>query len=933
MNVRKFISCIFSCVFSTIVIAQNFGGTPAKVKWQEVKTKTARIIFPKGYDTVGLRISSIVQNIQEQNEHPLGNKNHIIDIVIHPYSNVSNAFVKLAPFESEFYLHPPSDALSNGAISWEDQLSIHEYRHVQQYNNFNTGLSKVSGILFGENARALANAASVPDWFFEGDAVYNETYLSHEGRGRLPDFLEGFRQIFADRLTYSYATLRNGSFQKFIPDHYALGYMLTAYGYEKYDPDFWKNVTQDAAAFRPLLYPFQGAIKKYAGISFNQFTQNAFSFYRDKMITGLNEKSFTWLTGMGKKNITNYLFPYTTKNNEIIVLKNSSTKIPAFYLIGRDGHETKIAVNDISQESYFSYNNDQIIYSFSQSDIRYADRDFTGMKIIEVPSGKTKMLLQHTHYFTPDISHDGKKIIAIQIPKALTTEIHLLDTKGNILKQFQKTGIRFSFPKFSRDDQFIYVLSRNKAGEMGLDKLNISTGSFENILPLARRVLGNPVISGDTILFTCAHDQTQETWAFDDRSKKIFKTGLNGHLITQSTIIPNGHLVSTIFTSNGYRLVDILPAWEEILPQDTLKGLYVQLPFRKKENEFLQNVPVLTDAVFSYNKWIHPFHFHSWNPFINSPEYSFNVYGQNILNTIQSTLAYTFNADEKSHKLGMNEIYGGWFVQPFFGVDQTWHRSTQISADTILSWNELNMYGGLRLPLNFSGGKQYRYVETNLTLHHNSIKWTGKAKNKYSNDQFPFLQYHITYRSSIQQAKKQIYPHLAEYLSFQYAHSISHVNARQLNIQAQLFLPGLFSTHSLVLSASLQNHDTLGNYLFSNQFVAARGYNAYPFARNWKVGVTYHFPILYPDAGFNNIVYFLRIRGALFFDDSGGGGIHKNTQYKFRSAGGEIYFDTKWWNQQAVTFGIRYSYLLDNQTSQQRPHQWELILPVNLWGK
>jgi hypothetical protein len=31
------------------------------------------------------------------------------------------------------------------------------------------------------------------------------------------------------------------------------------------------------------------------------------------------------------------------------------------------------------------------------------------------------------------------------------------------------------------------------------------------------------------------------------------------------------------------------------------------------------------------------------------------------------------------------------------------------------------------------------------------------------------------------------------------------------------------------------------------------------------------------------------------------------------SVGGEIYFDTKWWNQYPLSFGFRYSYLLDNE--------------------
>jgi hypothetical protein len=51
----------------------------------------------------------------------------------------------------------------------------------------------------------------------------------------------------------------------------------------------------------------------------------------------------------------------------------------------------------------------------------------------------------------------------------------------------------------------------------------------------------------------------------------------------------------------------------------------------------------------------------------------------------------------------------------------------------------------------------------------------------------------------------------------------------------------------------------------------------------------------------------------------------------FNSAGTELYFDTRWWNQLPVSFGIRYSRLLqpDWQPGTGR-NRWEIILPVNL---
>jgi hypothetical protein len=53
----------------------------------------------------------------------------------------------------------------------------------------------------------------------------------------------------------------------------------------------------------------------------------------------------------------------------------------------------------------------------------------------------------------------------------------------------------------------------------------------------------------------------------------------------------------------------------------------------------------------------------------------------------------------------------------------------------------------------------------------------------------------------------------------------------------------------------------------------------------------------------------------------------------FRSYGTEVFFDTKWWNQLPVSFGIRYSRLIDPDFEGRGPNQWEFILPLNLLGK
>lgn len=929
MDYKKIICYLLCCLVIPRLHAQNFGAVPNDIHWRQLQSPTARIIFPNGYDSTANRIAIITEALYQHRRDSIGSFHQPVSILLHPFTTVSNGFVALAPFRSEFFLHPPSQALENGALYWPDQLALHEYRHVQQYESFNTGLSKLAGILFGENARSLANAAAVPDWFFEGDAVYNEIFYSAEGRGRLPAFLDGMQQIIQAGNPPTYAVLRNGSFKKYTPNHYQLGYVLTAYGYATYGADFWSKVSREAASFRPLFYPFQGAVKKYAGIPFKQFVQDAFRFYQDTREKDTMSTTLQWLTSTRKHDVVDYRFPYPGENGSMIVLKNSYKKIPAFFKIDKNGQEHFIQQNLISGESYFSYRAGKIITGFDVPDIRYAYKRFTGIKTIDVETGEAKTILRKAPLFTPDISPDQKQIVAIEMPSYMQTNLVVLNENGEMINRYAaEPDIYFSYPKFSADGQSVYVIIKNDQGEMGIQLINKLSGKATTILPVQKRILGNPVVQGDTLLVICAHDAEQEVWAITGTT--CFKAAIHGHQVYQAMLSGKGDLVISTFTLQGYRLASVAPAWQAITAADTLRPIIIQPVLTQKENDLLENLSPQNFLTTKYNKFTHPFHFHSWNPVLDDPEYSFYLYGQDLLNIQQSQLYYTYNANEQSHTIGFSDIYGGWVLQPFLQVTQSWDRQATYRADTVFSWNESNVGVGWQLPLNFSGSRQYRALTATIAFHFNAVQWTGMAKDLLKNYNLNYLQYRLEYKAASQQARQQIYPPWAQYFSFQYVATNGGEYARQWNLNARLFLPGIVSTHSLVLSTAIQHTDSRQQYFFSNNFQPARGYTAYRLPLNAQAGATYHFPLVYPDWGFGQIVFFSRIRAAVFYDQ-GWGKSYTQQRFTFRSFGVEMYLDTKWWNQQPVTVGLRYSRLLDAAPFNLQPNQWEVIMPVKLF--
>ena len=74
--------------------------------------------------------------------------------------------------------------------------------------------------------------------------------------------------------------LRSGSLKDYTPDHYELGYQLVAYGNQQYGTNFWQKVTTDAVNFKGLLYPFNKAVAKYSGTSYQQFRQGALHYFK-----------------------------------------------------------------------------------------------------------------------------------------------------------------------------------------------------------------------------------------------------------------------------------------------------------------------------------------------------------------------------------------------------------------------------------------------------------------------------------------------------------------------------------------------------------------------------------------------------------------------------------------------------------------------------
>ena len=176
----------------------------------QVNTNSSRVIFPKGLDSQAQRISNTVSLLDTTTLYSIGNKSRKWNIVLLNQTTEANAYVRLAPVISELYMVPPQNSFANGSLRWDDNLIIHENRHMQQFSNFNHGFTKVFSFFLGQEGQLLANGLTIPDYFFEGDAVWQETLVSKQGRGRMPSFFNGMKALWLADKKYNWMQLRNG---------------------------------------------------------------------------------------------------------------------------------------------------------------------------------------------------------------------------------------------------------------------------------------------------------------------------------------------------------------------------------------------------------------------------------------------------------------------------------------------------------------------------------------------------------------------------------------------------------------------------------------------------------------------------------------------------------------------------------------------------
>ena len=918
--------------------AQTFGGHPPDLRWQQINTPNVRVIFPEGMEAPAERTANLINFIHENNLRSVGEQTEKIDLVIQNQTVIPNGFVTVAPFRSEFFATPPQDPSLLGSLDWIDVLTIHEYRHVLQFSNADRGFTTFLRALFGEQGWGAAAVLSIPDWYWEGDAVVAETALTNAGRGRMPAFTLEQRAILLNGRKYSYMKARNGSWKDMLPNHYTLGYSLCKYGREQFGNDIWKDVFRDGASYRSIIYPFSGAFKRHTGIR----TPKLYELTYDSLATAwkaeqrqLSPTHFTKINKGKKRKVTNYAYPRQVSDGSIVCVKKSFDKISTLVAISPNGDERRLTTQGIVIDNYISVVSDKIAWSEIETHPRWGNVYYSAIVTYDYRTGQKNRLTSKSKYFSPAYSHSGDKIAVVHISENQQNEIRILDAAtGDVLERLPNPSNHFlMYPQWTDDDRALIFIDK-KNGEMALLRHDIAEGKTIPLTAYTAHVLNTPFVSGNQVFFSASFSGIDNIYAVTMGETGIRQVTSAKVGAFQPAVSTDGKtLYFSNFTDLGSDLgkIPVEPSgWQSITVKEPV-DMYSTAAFSEEGGDILAEAPEERYEVENYSPPLGGLKFHSWTYASEGPN-SVAIVGllNNVLNTTAMTVGLGYNLNERQPELTGTYQFGGFF--PVLKLEGGYSRRQAdfLAADRreTLNFDEGRFGAGFSIPLQRYHGAYFTGLELSGMAFYRSVSDFKKDTVPVFRNGFDFAHWDVglSFYNLRKTAPQHIHSRFGQVVRASYQRGFDRSDIGRIWLQSRLYLPGLMANHSIEIEADYQEEKLTNPYQFGDLFRYARGYTIPLNDKVWRVGANYHFPIVYPDWGFLGYMYFRRIRGNIFYDQSRYS--HFGASFDQSSTGGELILDIQWLNLPVVlSIGGRYSHLLeDDLQDPDRKGRFEIFL-------
>lgn len=916
MKFKLSIASIIFFLFSIPSLAQysTLGNDPLRANWRQIKSEHYTLIYPQETDSIARRYLYLLEKWRPAVMEPLKISPKRIPVVLHPYSTLSNGMVAWAPKRMELYSTP--DAYDGYPDIWDENLVIHESRHVGQCEHYTKGVWNVLYYILGEQSTGLALALYPGGLFLEGDATTAETELSKVGRGRRAEFLQYQRAASLNNDFRTWDQMRFGSHKYITPNKYVMGYLMQAsmrINSEKY---------YFVGDFNNMLVKYWYNPKVFSRL-YKSYTNKGRAFYVQDYQISLGKYWAEDLKSRGELTQGDKIREKTTRlysdYTSPVPFYNNKTKELEIYarMSGVDYSQRMIRLDTTGNQSFVRYFNsissrpvlssDGKIY-WTEMIKRQAStlEDYSVLRSYDPIKNKTKNYKWKTRYYNPAPSSTGDTIALAQYPIKGSSYLVFVDAKrGEELYKVEayKKGQIKEIAYIGED---VYC---SMVGESGLGIYKYSKGEWSEIVPQQYKTIKGMKTMGHYLYFTTDLDDLQNIYAYNLQNNKLSRLTNSEYGASDAHYDErSGDMYYAQYSHKGYDIVkkniyelEWSPAsfskpkntpWAEELSAQARKYTKLdttQIAFNKESKDTYDLTKYPSKK---YSRFTHAFRFHSWAPvyynvdnimsmsfenFYEAVSLGVTAYSQNTLGTAVTMLGYSY------HK----GFHAGHAKFSYSGLGPTIELSTDVNTRDVQTYKFISLMGQQYLkkapdlekvfvntrvliyyPLNlYSGGWQRGFIPQFAWNFNNDRFYSYKDKKDIFAHQ---LSYGARYYQMLPITQSGIFP--------RYGFGVSALGASvpfsgenfgsMYQLSTYFYLPGVIRNQGIKMTAEWQQQLSEGkNYYVGTYSAFPRGYNdVTPTELYLKATFDYAIPIYLGDVSLGPILYLKRLQLIPFAD-------------------------------------------------------------------
>ncbi len=908
----KLILSLILISFTQSAVAQFFsvGIDPIDVKWKIIKTEHYNIIFPYEIDSLARKYATVLENNRKRVLESLVVNPKRISVVLHPYCTKSNGTVGWAPARMDFFTTPPP--FRGTADDWGTHLALHETRHVGQFAKWEQGAFKVLKYIFGEQISAIGSGLFVPGWFMEGDAVVSETQFSKAGRGREAEFLAYFRMAFINDDFRNWDKWHLGSTEKKTPDHYSFGYLINSTARFLTDDYFMEGKYLDYSVrgfYKPKV--IFGAYNKGFQASPQQVLKEATEVMGNIWKNDYNSRApftpYREVCTQHEKRYCEYFYP--------IRISLPGSKYDKSYIVakwGYDEYRKLVIVDTTGKESIlfpFSYyssplviHKEKVYWSETTSHNTQNLEDYSELCLLDLNTGKRKIVTNRTRYYNPTISSTGDTIAVADYPVEGSSFLVMLNASD------YSEMSRVEAPRRGQIKESTFIGNKlycTVVTQRGLCLYCLENGKWRRIIKEQQQSIKGFRSFEKRLYFSSDLDGVQNIYCYDTENHILRRLTNSeyGALYPFYDPVDNELLYSWLY-KGGYHIAGTkrdsldwsLASFEKPYLNPIAEHLTAQVNHQSIAIRDTNMVNVADTALFPskhYNKLTNLFKFHSWAPFYYnfdrlkslSFEHYYDLasigatfYSQNDLSTATTMLGYSYH----------NGFHSGHVKFSYAGVDPNFEISADINDRNVNEYkledigsdvyvNTVNEKGGIPYvttellaywPFDFNSGGWYRVLYPYASWTFDNDRYFSFSKNKFvlKNQ----LNFGLSYGQVLPTSRSAIFPRWGFGLSARggTAAGMGDCFGSLFYTSAFCYLPGITKVQGLKLAFSFQQQlINKKSYYLTPIASLPRGYRKdYPSSTFVKGSVDYAIPIYLGDFSISSILYFQRLQVIPFID-------------------------------------------------------------------